>query len=67
MDNVNGQSWRKSTYSTGNGGDCVEVAPAARGMLIRDTKNRQGFVLSVPAEAWRKFIAAVPAMAGIQD
>lgn len=63
MDDVNGQSWRKSTYSTGNGGDCIEVAAAPRGMLVRDTKNREGFVLSVPAEAWRTFIGIVPARA----
>ena len=25
MDSMNGQAWRKSTYSGGNGGECVEV------------------------------------------
>jgi hypothetical protein len=42
---------------------CVEVAPAAPGMLVRDTKNRDGFVLNVPAEARRTFIQDQPAKA----
>lgn len=50
-------AWRKSTYSDGNGGDCVEVASAARVVLVRDTKHRDAAVLSIPADAWRRFMA----------
>jgi hypothetical protein len=32
-------------------------------MLVRDTKNRDGFVLNVPAEARRTFIQDLPAKA----
>ena len=45
--------WRKATYSVENG-NCVEVAsPGA--VLIRDTRDRDGVTLTVPAPAWRAF------------
>ena len=31
--------WRKSSYSSGAGGDCVEVAEAAGGVLVRNSNN----------------------------
>jgi uncharacterized protein DUF397 len=48
-------SWRKSTYSDGNGGSCIEVAGAARVVLVRDTKDRDGRTLAFGAKAWRAF------------
>jgi len=48
-------SWRKSTYSDGNGGSCVEVAGTARVVLVRDTKDRDGGTLAFGATAWRAF------------
>jgi hypothetical protein len=50
--------WRKSTYSDGNGGQCVEVA-SDNVVLVRDTQDRQGVTLSVAAEAWRRFTASL--------
>ena len=50
-------NWRTATYSGANGGECVEVANAADAVMVRDTKNREGGILSVPASAWRAFIA----------
>jgi hypothetical protein len=51
--------WRKSSYSGGNGGDCVEVASDAV-VLVRDTtQNGNGPMLSVPASAWEKFTATL--------
>jgi hypothetical protein len=47
--------WRKSTYSEGNGGSCVEVASAG-GVTIRDTTDRGGVTLNVPADAWQRFL-----------
>ncbi|MGH3188950.1 MAG: DUF397 domain-containing protein [Streptosporangiaceae bacterium] len=38
-------NWRKSTHSSGNGGECVEVADHARSVLVRDTKDRSGPLL----------------------
>jgi hypothetical protein len=47
--------WRKSTYSDGNGGACVEVASASV-VAVRDTTNRDGVTLEFPAETWAAFV-----------
>jgi Domain of unknown function (DUF397) len=47
--------WRKSSHSGANGGSCVEVAGAARVVLVRDTTDRDGQTLAFTAEAWRAF------------
>jgi hypothetical protein len=51
-------NWRKSSYSGGNGGSCVEVA-AADYVLIRDSKNTDGPKLTFNREAWSAFAAKV--------
>lgn len=55
--------WRKSTYSDANGGACVETASDSGNdngvVLVRDTTNRTGVTLSVPAAAWRRFTDAL--------
>jgi hypothetical protein len=52
-------SRRKATHS-GSNGNRVETAVATRGhVLIRDTTNRDGAVLDVPAEAWTRFTASL--------
>ncbi|OZM72599.1 DUF397 domain-containing protein [Amycolatopsis antarctica] len=53
--------WRKSSHSGGNGGECVEVGHAedAAYVGVRDTKDRSGGHLAVPAPAWRAFLRAV--------
>jgi hypothetical protein len=50
-------TWRKSSYSGGNGGGCVEVGaqPQAGYVLVRDTKDRQGPALRFTPGAWRRF------------
>lgn len=50
--------WRKSTYSTGSGGACVEVASGSA-ILVRDTTNRDGETLAVSAAAWARFLDAI--------
>jgi hypothetical protein len=55
-----GMAWRKSTHSNGIG-ECVEVGTAPRAILVRDTTNRSGATLTVPAEAWRALVAEVRA------
>jgi hypothetical protein len=52
-------TWRKASYSGNGGGNCVEVAGAARVVLVRDTKDRDGAVLAVPAGAWKAFTATL--------
>jgi len=51
--------WRKSTYSDGNGGSCVETASANGVILVRDTTDRNGATLSVPTTAWQGFTDAL--------
>jgi hypothetical protein len=49
-------SWRKSSHSGTSGNACIEVSDAARVVLVRDTTDRDGAVLSFPAPAWHTFI-----------
>ncbi|MFI1825142.1 DUF397 domain-containing protein [Streptomyces sp. NPDC020412] len=55
--------WVKSSYSTDNGGACVEWAPShasATGVVpVRDSKVPAGPVLSVPVTAFAAFVAGV--------
>ncbi|WP_053697391.1 DUF397 domain-containing protein [Streptomyces sp. NRRL F-5755] len=52
-------SWYKSTYSTGQGDDCVEIATTPTTIHIRDSKNITGPHLTVPADAWAAFLTVV--------
>ncbi|MFG2427967.1 DUF397 domain-containing protein [Streptomyces sp. NPDC048590] len=62
-------TWFKSTYSSDQGGDCLEVAyqPGAEraeasahpsAVHIRDSKSADGPVLTVPPAAWAAFVAS---------
>ena len=53
--------WRKSTRSSPNNGNCVEVGFADDGAVtgVRDTKDRSYGPLSVSADAWTAFLANV--------
>lgn len=52
--------WHKSSYSGGNGGNCVEVAELPGGTrAVRDSKNPDGTVLAFAADEWRTFVAGV--------
>ncbi|MDH2428743.1 DUF397 domain-containing protein [Sphaerisporangium sp. TRM90804] len=48
--------WRKSSFSGGDGSNCVEVAHLAGGKALRDSKNRTGPVLLVPHAEWTAFL-----------
>jgi hypothetical protein len=52
-------NWRKSTYSGANGGDCIEVSDAARAVLVRDSKDRDGVTLTFGPQAWRDFTTGI--------
>ena len=57
---LNQARWRKSTRSGNTGGACVEVADnLAEVVLVRDTKDRDGGMLTFTPAAWRTFVAAV--------
>ncbi|MDT0441951.1 DUF397 domain-containing protein [Streptomyces johnsoniae] len=52
-------NWRTSSYSNGDGGNCVEVADGVPHTIpVRDTKNASGPALFIPATAWHPFIKA---------
>ncbi|MGY1438725.1 DUF397 domain-containing protein [Streptomyces reniochalinae] len=54
--------WRKSSYSNGSGGNCVEVADTPPGTVVpvRDTKTAPtGTVLTFPAPQWAHFVSAL--------
>jgi hypothetical protein len=53
------EGWRKSSYSDGNGGNCVETASNDGMILVRDTANRDGGALEFTAEAWEAFAASL--------
>jgi hypothetical protein len=59
MEGSSALNWRTSSRSGNNGGQCVEVADAARVVLVRDTKDRDGGTLAFTAEAWRVFAGAL--------
>ncbi|MFF6811859.1 DUF397 domain-containing protein [Streptomyces sp. NPDC012403] len=48
--------WFKSSYSAGDGGDCVEVADAGTAVLIRDSKRPDTAILDVPSAQWTAFV-----------
>jgi hypothetical protein len=53
------EGWRKSSYSDGNGGNCVESSSADGVILVRDTVDRDGGTLEFSAEAWEAFAASL--------
>ncbi|MCH0563125.1 DUF397 domain-containing protein [Streptomyces sp. MUM 2J] len=48
--------WTKSSYSTAEGPDCVEVAAAPGTVLVRDSKNPHGPRLALDPTAWATFV-----------
>ncbi|MFE2157312.1 DUF397 domain-containing protein [Streptomyces lydicus] len=52
--------WRKSSYSNGEGAECVEVADGHPGVVpVRDSKRPHGPAVGFPADSWSSFIVAV--------
>lgn len=52
--------WRKSSYSSSNGGQCVEVARNLPGLVaVRDSKVADGPVLVFTSAEWQTFSAGL--------
>jgi hypothetical protein len=58
--------WRKSTYSNGSGGSCVETA-ALRGnggrlvIAVRDSKDPNGPALTFTGREWQSLVTTIKA------
>ncbi|MFC9233671.1 DUF397 domain-containing protein [Streptomyces decoyicus] len=53
-------TWCKSSYSNGDGGNCVEVVDDLPGIVpVRDSKDPHGPAIIFPASAWSTFVSAV--------
>jgi hypothetical protein len=52
METIDSAPWRKSSYSGTGGGSCVEAADMEGRILVRDTADRGGVVLSLSPNAW---------------
>lgn len=52
-------AWFKSSYSNDSGGACVEIAGLTSLVGIRDSKDKTGPALVVPATAWSSFVELV--------
>ena len=62
MADVTRAVWRKSSYSSGNGGACVEVARNLPDLVaVRDSKNPEGPALVFTPQEWRAFLNGVRA------
>lgn len=53
---VSESSWFKSSYSSGAGGECVEVATRPAKVHVRDSKDTTRAALAVEPTAWAAFV-----------
>ncbi|MDX3547188.1 DUF397 domain-containing protein [Streptomyces europaeiscabiei] len=52
--------WRKSSYSDGQGGSCVEVADGFLDVVpVRDSKIAEGAAILIRNAGWSTFVSAV--------
>lgn len=51
--------WKKSSYSHGNGGNCVEAHKTSNGAAMRDTQNRTLGFLEASETEWTALLGAV--------
>ena len=56
-----GATWRKSSFSNGTGGECVEVADLPRGQAVRDSKHPEGPILVFSKGGWQAFVQGIQA------
>lgn len=56
---LTGVTWRKSSRSGANGGDCVEVAAVQRAVAVRDSKDPHGPKLGFTHTQWSAFVETV--------
>ncbi|MFC7742615.1 DUF397 domain-containing protein [Nocardiopsis composta] len=52
-------TWKKSTYSSGKGEECVEAKRRNQNILLRDSKNPTEILPSIPHSEWIFLIAKI--------
>jgi hypothetical protein len=52
-------AWRTASYSSGNGGNCIEVGTAPGAVAVRDSRDPAGPALAFDPERWQAFTAAI--------
>jgi hypothetical protein len=57
-------TWRKSSYSNGSGGSCVEIAVLSgaigeHDVAVRDSKDPNGPALTFTTRRWHDFTVAI--------
>ncbi|MFC4854138.1 DUF397 domain-containing protein [Actinophytocola glycyrrhizae] len=53
--------FRKSSFSSTNGGDCVEVGTQPGVVAVRDSKVHAAGLVELPATAWAEFLSVLRA------
>lgn len=55
-------TWRKSSFSDGQGGSCLEVADGFDDVMpVRDSKNPEGPEICFGHGSWKQFVSALKA------
>lgn len=55
--------WRKSSYSSNaSGGECVEVCCGTRSVLVRDSHDQAGVMLSFEPGQWSLLLGRIRAV-----
>ena len=59
LPNAEVTQWRKSKYSNGLGGECVELASMSGQVLVRDSMDPDGPVLALTPATARNLVSRV--------
>ncbi|MFF7525217.1 DUF397 domain-containing protein [Streptomyces pseudovenezuelae] len=49
-------NWHKSSYSSDQGGDCVEIAETVMAVAVRDSKSPAGPILTIDPAVFTAFV-----------
>lgn len=53
------EAWRSSSYSSNNGGNCVQVVDGLAVVPVRDSKSKEGPALVFAGTSWSAFVHSV--------
>ncbi|GAA3376372.1 hypothetical protein GCM10020367_47810 [Streptomyces sannanensis] len=54
---MNSLQWIKSSHSSNDGPECVEVAATPGTVHVRDSKDKEGAKLAFAEDTWASFVA----------